>query len=33
MSLVPNWSIFQNIEESVSPFLINFQGKNECKYF
>jgi len=29
VSLVPNWSIFRNIEESVSPFLINLQGKNE----
>ena len=29
MSLVPNWSIFQNIEESVSPFLINLQVKEK----
>ena len=27
MSLVPNWSILRNIEESVPSFLINLQGK------
>jgi cytidyltransferase-like protein len=26
-------SLIRNIEESVSLFLINLQGKNECKYF